>query len=359
MKIKTWIYALVLFFTGFISRYILTVDNFSSLDSVQYAIGTFQFSLSAHTPPPPGYFLYIMTGKLFNLFLLNPHDSMVLISVLYSALIGVVVFLLGKRLFSTAAGFIASVLFLTSPVFWYKGVTIYGYLNVGFFLILTVLFCYMVLEGKKKFAYLAMVSYSLAVGARPQELPMLLPFMVFIFSFLSWRQRIKSLLLFSLTTLAWLIPLILVSGGMSTYMESLRQGSQYLADNSIFGGAFLASINNHIIKMGLYFHRTYLLGVIPLFYYAGRFFSLPKLCDDRKTQFIFLLVVPVLLFNIFIQFAEIGHGMVWGLVLFVLVAEAIVVVSKDFAELMGKFFKALRQKQRIIKIGRASCRERV
>lgn len=331
--------AFCLFWAGFLSRYFLSEKTFSALDSVQYTLGSMDFSLQQGNPPPPGYFLYIMTGKFLNLFFHEPQHAMVMISVIYSGLIPVVLFMLGRQLFGSAAGILAALLFLTSPVFWYKGITIYGHLNAGFFILLTVFFCYQAIRGKEKFIYFASISYALLAGTRPQEFPMLILLFLFTLCFVGPKAKIASVFVFMIVSLMWLIPLIKMSGGLSAYLKDIIPAAAGSREYSVFSGAVLAKLNANLIRMGMYFQRTLFLGIVPLFYYLGKFFYLPNFYNDRRVQFLSLLIFPTLLFNVFIRFSEIGHGMAWALAVLLLVAESMVVLSSDNALLFMKIFK--------------------
>lgn len=337
-KESIFLIALCLFLAGFLSRYFLAEKTFSTLDSVQYTLGSIDFSLHQGNPPPPGYFLYIMTGKFLNLFFKEPQNAMVMVSVIYSGLIALILFIFGKELFSATTGIVASLLFLTSPVFWYKGITIYGHLNAGFFLLLTAFFCYQAIRGEEKFIYFASISYALLVGTRPQEFPMLILLFLFALYFVPPKAKVASVFVFIIVSLMWFIPLIKMSGGLSAYLKDIIPAAVGNREYSVFSGAVLAKLNANLIRMGMYFQRTFFLGIVPLFYYLGKLFYLPNFYNDRKVQFLSLLIFPTLLFNVFIRFSEVGHGMAWALAVLLLVAESMVVLSSDAAVLFMKVF---------------------
>ncbi|MBI2026982.1 MAG: glycosyltransferase family 39 protein [Deltaproteobacteria bacterium] len=346
MKSKRTVFiCAVLFAAGFISRWSLVQKGFSSLDSVLYAIGTFDYSIQNNTPPSPGYFLYIMSGHFLNFIFHDPHKSLIFLSVFYSAGIATLLFLLGKELFSQKAGLIAALLFLTSPVFWYKGITIYGYINSSFFLLLTAYFCSRVILGKSNFIYWCALGFAIAVGVRPQDFIPLFFLVLYTFWKVSWRLRLRALFLFGFTCLLWFVPLISMSGGFKAYLSVLQYGSGYLVENSIIGGDFFSQIHNHLVRLGQYIPRSYFLGLLPLIYSLGRIFNVVSLKENKNIQFLCLLIFPQLLFNIFIQFAEIGHGLAWGLGGFLVIAESILIFSADcvllWKKIENKFFQRI------------------
>jgi hypothetical protein len=54
-------------------------------DSVQFALATEHYDITVHQPHPPGYFLYVMLGRLLNIFTHDANTSFVALSVVVSA----------------------------------------------------------------------------------------------------------------------------------------------------------------------------------------------------------------------------------------------------------------------------------
>ena len=318
------------FLLGIASRVIFAVKDFTHLDEVLYAIGSVDFSVKNATPPSPGYFLYIMSARFLNIFTNNPHTSLMALSIIYSGAIAGLIYYFAKLLKSEAVGIIAALLFLTSPLFWYKGVTIFGYLNSGFFILLTALLGWrIVVEKKTGLLFWFSLSFAILTGVRPQEFPIMLPLYIFVLTHLNIREAIGSIFIFGLTCCAWLIPLLIMSGGLREYISVLSDAGGYVAYDSIFGGSFTGKLNNHLVRMERYFIWAYFLGVIPFIYYIGKFFYIPNLVNEKKAQFFAVWLFPALIYNVFIQFGEIGHGMSWGLGFLIIIAEAIMVISED------------------------------
>lgn len=318
---------------GIVSRAIFAVKDFTHLDEVLYAIGSVDFSVRNATPPSPGYFLYIMSAKFLNIFTNNPHTSLMALSVIYSGLIAGLVYYFARILKDEVCGIISALLFLTSPLFWYKGVTIFGYLNSGFFMLLTVLFGWrIIVEKKTNLLFWFSVSFAVLTGVRPQEFPIMLPLYIFVLVHLNTKQAMGSIFTFGLVCCAWLIPLLIMSGGLSEYISVLKDASGYVAYDSIFGGSFAAKLNNHLVRMTRYFTWAYFLGAAPFIYYIGKFFYIPNLVNEKKAQFFAVWLFPALIYNVFIQFGEIGHGMSWGLGFLIIIAEAIIIISEDIVE---------------------------
>lgn len=339
---KKAIIASIFFLLGVFSRAIFSSKAFTHLDAVLYAIGTFDYSLKNGTPPSPGYFLYIMSGKFLNLIFGDPHISLSLISIFYSGLIAAMLYYFGYCLRGNLSGCISAILFLTSPVMWFKGVTIWGYLNSGFFILLTAFFCYKAITERNKIAlFFSSISFAILVGIRPQEF--LVISILYMFTLLpihtKFRDAVYAVAIFFVVCLIWFIPFLSMVGGWSALFDALRGGSTYLIDDSILGGNIFSKMNNHLIRMTQFFERSYFLGVIPLVYYVGRFFYLPSIIDNKKVQFFIFWLFPSIFYNIFIQFGEIGHGMSWGLGLFLILGESVAVFCEDILQMLSKLSK--------------------
>src|SRR4030043_321809 len=68
-------------------------------DSVQFALALEKYDIAVHQPHPPGYFLYVMLGRLLNLFIEDANTVFVSISFIFSGLTVVAVYYLGKEVF--------------------------------------------------------------------------------------------------------------------------------------------------------------------------------------------------------------------------------------------------------------------
>lgn len=330
---KEAIIFLIFFLVGILSRALFASKDFTHMDGVLYAIGTFKYDIKDYTPPSSTYFLYVMSGKLLNIFTHDPHTSLMLLSIFYSGLIAGTIYYFGTLLGGRTTGIVCGILFLTSPLFWYKGISIFAYLNSGFFILLTALLGYkLVLKKENKIIFWFSVCLGILLGIRIQESIVILPLYLFVLFKLGRKEALFSITVFLITCTLWVMPLIFMSGGLDAYLSVMRMRSSYLVEDSIFGGSFISKINNHLIRMAQYFEWAYFLGIVPLVYYIGRFFYLPNLVNEKKTQFFAVWMLPTIIYNIFIQFGEIGHGMSWGLGIFLILGESIVVFCEDISQ---------------------------
>jgi hypothetical protein len=69
------------------------------MDSGNYALALTNYNISVHQPHPPGYFLYIMMGKVVFFFLKDALLSLIVISILFSGMTVVAIYFLGKDIY--------------------------------------------------------------------------------------------------------------------------------------------------------------------------------------------------------------------------------------------------------------------
>ncbi len=194
-------------------------------DNIQYLLALERFDVLAHQPHPPGHPLFVFTGWIFRWIVGDGQLGLLLLSLLWYAAGTVWVYLLGRKLFDTRTGIGAAVFFLVSPL-------------AGFFLAFPNTFS---VEGALA-AALWLVLADWIIGkpvdeTSPVKSPMLLPWALgllagFRMSFLVFslpaagyamivrrgRKWLTMLILCAVAVLLWLVPLIVISGGIGRYL---------------------------------------------------------------------------------------------------------------------------------------------
>src|SRR5438093_13557170 len=99
-----------------------------SQDSVQFALALENYDVYLHQPHPPGYFLYVMAGKLLNYFIQDANVSFITISVIASALTVVAVYYLARAIFAEGTAWWAGMLAVTSSLLWFYGEVALSYI---------------------------------------------------------------------------------------------------------------------------------------------------------------------------------------------------------------------------------------
>ncbi len=89
------------------------------LDSIQLVLALDHFDVRLHQPHPPGYFLFVMAGRLSRLLFPDANSAFVSLNILFSCLAVWLVFLLSRRMFGVQHAFYAATFMATSPLFWH------------------------------------------------------------------------------------------------------------------------------------------------------------------------------------------------------------------------------------------------
>ena len=115
---KNWcIHTLIFFGLTLLTRLPFRTHLLFDHDSVQFALGLSDYDVYLNQPHPPGYFLYVCTARLINFVLHDANASLVLVSVVASALAVGIIYNLGSAVFDRQTGWWAGLLATTSPLF--------------------------------------------------------------------------------------------------------------------------------------------------------------------------------------------------------------------------------------------------
>lgn len=290
------------------------VEHFQShWDGPQYSIAVVRYSFEQQTPAPPGYPLYIALGKLFYLFLHDPHKAILAVSVLGSILGGIIFYFVGKNMYNRYVGIIASTLFFTGSTFYYFGLTAYAYELLPATTTLLAYVVYQITIKKKQYGLLLGIIFGICFGIRPQETIQigLLPLLGFLL--LVNKEKFKSILAFCIITFFWFIPMVVTMGGLQKYF--------FLSQNFAEGAFTPTPIKQHVELMIKGFFLSFGAASIFLLYYLTKLNNLKTEIIKHKKIFLFYIVwiLPGVIFNLFIRTDHAGYQMSYlsGLVMLI------------------------------------------
>ena len=218
-------------------------------DSAQFVLAINEYDIRLSQPHAPGYFLYIMLGRLVNGLVGDPHASLVWMSVTFGSVLVGLMYLLGTTMFGRRAGTAAALLVMTSPLFWFHSCVALTYAIDASLVCGLVLICWQAMRrgGSWTDAVLLGVLGAVIAGVRPQTVPALLPLVLVTF----WKFPKKRLLKFltsaivaSLLVTAWVVPLLKLSGGLAAFREVVRLHAQAYAQVTMTGGGWRALVAN-------------------------------------------------------------------------------------------------------------------
>ena len=197
-------------------------------DSAEFALAISKYNVALSQPHAPGYFLYVMLGRMVNWFVGDPHTSLVWMSIVAGSGLITLLYVLGVEMFGRRVGLAAALFAMTSPQVWFHSCVALSYIVDGFLVCLAVLCCWRAQRHGCRWVDTIMIGGMLAVvgGVRPQTVPGLMPLAVYAL----WRAVDKRLSKLAVAfcicvvgTLAWLIPMLRMTGGCAVYTEVFRR----------------------------------------------------------------------------------------------------------------------------------------
>jgi hypothetical protein len=294
------------------------------LDSIQYVLAVLHYDVRLHQPHPPGYFLFVMAGKLANMVFDDPNRSFVVLNVVFSVLCVWVVFELGVELFGRESGLVTALLLATSPTYWFHGEVALSNMLDCLLVSCLALLCWKTLQGHHYLSYWAAMVLGLAGGVRQNTLAFILPLFLFSIRKTGTRRILVSIAVLVAVVSAWYFPMAHLSGGLTAYRAALRD--HWL--NSNWHGFTLEWLPFNSICVGYFFLigtgagcLFLLLGVLFLFEAEGW----RLLARQERAQFFAVWLIPPLAFFILVYSHPIqtGHSLIYIPALLLLLPPAV------------------------------------
>jgi hypothetical protein len=298
--------ALGLAIVTLLSRWPYRARMLYNWDAVQFALALHEFDIAKHQPHPPGYLLYVALGRLLNASLGDPTLAYVALAMLFSAGTTFVLYWLARRLFDRATALIAASLLAVSPLFWFYGSVGLTYAGEAFAASVVAWFAYGALTGHVPSLYWGALALGLTGGMRQSVLILLLPLWLgsALIGIRSRRRVAIAGVILLASVLAWLLPMVWLTGGPAAYVGASTQlyGS-VLLPTSVLGGSLEITL-----AQARYLLESTLVGLGPLGLVA---LALPAYA--RRTGwnppewFLLGWMVPPIVFYMLIHFGQAGY----------------------------------------------------
>ncbi len=310
-----------------VTRLPFTSKYLFNMDSVQFALGTGKFDVALHQPHPPGYFLYVMLGRLFLNFTGDENTAFVAISIISSSMAVVAVYMLANELYNVETGIAASAIAITSPLFWLNGEVALSYMPEALMSALFAYICLRMMRGEGGLYWVAAVTLAVAGGIRQNTMVFLFPLWVYSMRGLSLRRVAASFAIFGAALAAWFIPMLHMTGGYDRYREALMAHWLSAASHDI--NLEWISYNGHYMSVFLFWG----LGVSVALLAAAAYFRVRKLLKWPETETIIFLsfwLLPSILFHLIIFTASIvpGYSLIYLVGLFVISGRAMIAIPE-------------------------------
>jgi hypothetical protein len=322
-------------------------------DSINFAFGLQHFDVSEAQPHVPGYILYVLLGRAVNLFVNDAQTALVSISVVSSGLAVASLYLLGRDMFNRWVGAGAALFLASSPLFWFYGEIALPHSLDTFAVIFSVWLFFRLIRGDGWFssywaAAAAAAWFAIAGGLRPQTQLFLMPLALYTAWRIGFKRSLVSFSVLLILNLAWLVPLIVLTGGLGAYIEVFGNFSEHFnTTTSVFHGAGAQGLIRNLRKLVTYSLYGWGIAVLP-FALATMvwLFSLRKwisskwkiyrrgllswsafLVEDTRIWIFLLWFGPVLMYYIFIHMGQQGLVFVFLPALMLLSATALYYIT--------------------------------
>lgn len=194
-------------------------------DSVQLTLGVDRFDIREGSPHPPGYWLYVMAGRVVRaLTPLDAQGSLQVLSALAAAATVVVVYFVGREARNRWLGVAAAALVATSPFLLFYGATVASYCFDALLSVALLLLALRARPGSRHAVYAAGL-LGVGSGLRPSAVIALAPIVLWVVvkSVRSARQLVWAAGAGVVGLAAWMVPMFVEQpGGASTYVTFSR-----------------------------------------------------------------------------------------------------------------------------------------
>lgn len=246
---RDWATAALLFVVGFALRVPFRSKLAYHWDGAQFALAVGEYDMTRGQPHAPGYFLYVMLGRLVNMLVNEPHTSLVWASVIGGAALAPFGYLLATAMFGRETGLIAGTILLTSPLCWFHSEIALTTIVDATLVTATVLVCWLGVCNRGGWPYVVAMSvlWTAVAGNRQQTAITLLPVCIYAIVQLPgrrWPKLTVGAVSVLLCGAAWFIPMVKSSGGLGAYMELLALKARFDAPKTLWGGGFGAALFN-------------------------------------------------------------------------------------------------------------------
>ena len=286
-----------------LTRFAFRSHYLYDIDSVNFALALNRFDPASHQPHPPGYFLYVLLGRLANLVFHDANAAFVSIGIVFSCATAAMIYALTDNWFGRGAALFAGLLFLFSPLAWFHGIVALTYIVEAFFSACVGYLCWQIHCGANRFILSTALVLGIAAGFRPSSILFLGPLFIFSLARAGSRNCAAGIGALIATILAWFIPMIRITGANAFISSLVSLWAAVPARESIFNSSPLNSLARAFVIAGVFVICFGCAAILPL---SGT--SRDRSGNPRQAQFTRIWLAPGLLFFTFVYLKFVNSG---------------------------------------------------
>ena len=339
-----WRYPALLFVVAVVTRIPFTSKLLYDQDAVQFALALEKYDVYLQQPHPPGYFLYVMAGKLINVFLHDANVSFLILSVIGSGLTVVAVYYLATMIFDREAGLWAATLAVTSPLLWYFGELALTYVVAAFFNVWIAILSWKILQRDLRWVYLSPMVLGIAAGIRQDLAMFLFPLWLFSVMALKPKQVLTVGIILCVTVAAWFIPMLVMTGGTERYLLAVRELWHFHNRTFSIWNAGIASRGHFFLAF--FGNTSYGIGIGMIFLLLG-LYALLRTGEWRRSRgkeilFFVLWLLPAFSFHmlVFMNPDHAGYSVFFLPALFVILWPSVKYVLSEMGKALDRYHLA-------------------
>ena len=219
-RLRAWLGVILFAAAIAATRLPLTPRQLYSFDDVNFAWAVGKFDIRHSQPHPPGYPLFVLQMRVLDALRFKRAESKLVVLALLGSLAAVLLaHRLGNLFFEGDAGLCGALLLLFYPAFWYAGLTSAVRIQLAVVSVAVAAACWRAWRGERRWLFWSAGVLGVGAGIRPELGLLLLPlWAASVFRAKAGRRHgLLGLAVLAAAVLAWLAPLMMLSGGAKDY----------------------------------------------------------------------------------------------------------------------------------------------
>lgn len=300
--------AAALVFGVFLTRWSWRSHVLYHWDSVQFALALDDFDIRLNQPQPPGYLLYVLMGRAVRALTgLEANPSMILLSLIFTAVSAVFLYRLAERLYGYGRACLVTVFWLVSPLVWFYGEVALPHLGSAMLALMVAWWGMRSRDENPNWIFASALALGVLGAFRQQDAVFMFPLWLWFAWPLGGVRLVSGIGVMAAPSLAALAATAMASGGWTAWREIMAGYRGAAFETSIFHGAGLGGLRHNGSRVARAVAVLVGFGVLLPFLRLRFRRSVSPSCAAVADQFFLAVwVLPGLLFFLTIHMGQPG-----------------------------------------------------